>query len=111
MSSFYILLYDKIYLLLIDCGSTKIILIMKDYQVELKKIIEEKKHLVDQQFTNIVEYICENIVSYELLDLVLKYLEIYPQQISLIPKSNLYIKFFSFFVRYSGIYLLFFFFL
>ncbi|KAF0767622.1 Nucleolar pre-ribosomal-associated protein 1 [Aphis craccivora] len=59
---------------------------MKDYQVELKKIIEEKKHLVDQQFTNIVEYICENIVSYELLDLVLKYLEIYPQQISLIPK-------------------------
>lgn len=84
--------------MLIDCDSTKIIFIMKDYQVKLKKFVEEKKHLVDQQFTNIVEYICENIVSYELLDLVLKYLEIYPQQISLIPKSNLYIKVFSVFV-------------
>ncbi|XP_025207586.1 uncharacterized protein LOC112603296 isoform X2 [Melanaphis sacchari] len=59
---------------------------MKDYQVKLKKSIENKKYLDNQQFTNIIEYICENIVSHEFLDLVLKYLEIYSQQISLIPK-------------------------
>lgn len=64
---------------------------MEDYQVKLKNFIVEKKYVDDQQFTNIVEYICKNIVSYELLDLVLKYLEIYPQKISFIPKSNLYI--------------------
>jgi len=62
---------------------------MEDYLVKLKEFIENKKYLDDQQFTNIAEYICENIVSYELLDLVLKYLEIYPQQISCIPKSKL----------------------
>jgi len=61
---------------------------MEDYQVKFKKIIENKKYLDNQQFTDIVEYICENIVTYELLDLLLKYLEIYSQQISHIPKSN-----------------------
>lgn len=59
---------------------------MEDYQVKLKEFIENKKYLDNQQFTDIVEYICENIVSHELLDLVLKYLEIYSQQISCIPK-------------------------
>ncbi|CAI6360685.1 unnamed protein product [Macrosiphum euphorbiae] len=59
---------------------------MEDYQIKLKEFIENKKHLDDEQFTDIVEYICENIVSHELLDLVLKYLEIYSQQISSIPK-------------------------
>lgn len=62
---------------------------MEDYQIKLKEFIENKKHLDDEQFTDIVEYICENIASHELLDLVLKYLEIYSQQISCIPKSNL----------------------
>jgi len=62
---------------------------MEDYQVKLKEFIENKKYLDDQQFKDIAEYICENIVSNELLDLVLKYLEIYSQQISCIPKSNL----------------------
>jgi len=62
---------------------------MEDYLVKLKEFIENKKYLPDQQFTNIAEYICENIVSHELLDLVLKYLDIYSQQIACIPKSNL----------------------
>lgn len=62
---------------------------MEDYQVKLEKLIENKKYLDDQQFTDIVEYICENFVPSKLLDLISKYLEIYSQQISLIPKSNL----------------------
>jgi len=62
---------------------------MANYQVKLKEFIENKKYLDNQQFTDIAEYICENIVTYELLDLLLKYLEIYSQQISCIPKSNL----------------------
>jgi len=62
---------------------------MEDYQVKLKEFVENKKYLDDLQFTAIAEYVCENIVSYELLDLVLNYLEMYSQQISCIPKSNL----------------------
>jgi len=62
---------------------------MEDYLVKLKEFIENKKYLNNRQFTDIAEYVCENIVPYELLDLLLKYLEIYSQQISCIPKSNL----------------------
>ncbi|VVC41831.1 Hypothetical protein CINCED_3A025916 [Cinara cedri] len=59
---------------------------MNEYYVKLNKLITEKKFMDSQTFEELVEYICENIISTKLLDLVLKYFEIYPQQISCIPE-------------------------
>lgn len=62
---------------------------MDDYQVKLAKIIEEKQFMDGQTFQKLIEYIYENNISSKLMDLVLKYLENYPQQISCVPKSNI----------------------
>lgn len=61
---------------------------MADYQVQLNILIKNKQYMEIRLFKKIVQYICKNIASYKLLDLVLKYLQNCPQQISLIPKSN-----------------------
>lgn len=59
------------------------------YRVELEKLVEEKKYLEVQGFKNIITFIGRNCASDKLLDIFLEYVKIYPQQIFLIPKSNL----------------------
>lgn len=61
---------------------------MEDYEVKLGQIVENKQYLDDEAFKNIFNYINKNVASNKLLDLILKYIEHYPQQILLIPKSN-----------------------
>jgi len=61
---------------------------MEDYLVNLKECIKKKDYLDDQQLISISESICEHFVSDKVLDNVLKYLEMYSQQIAIIPKSN-----------------------
>lgn len=63
---------------------------MEDYQLKFEKSIGSKEYVDDKTFKIIAENIGENTASsHKLLDLVLKYLEIYPQQVTLIPESNL----------------------
>lgn len=66
---------------------------MEDIQVKLKESVENKKLLDNQTLKIVSKYICKNVISPELLNLVLYYLEMYPHQISLIPKSNYRILF------------------
>lgn len=63
---------------------------MEDYEVKLEQIIENKQYMDCETLKNISNYICENNASIKLLYLIKEYLEIYPQQISLIPKSNIH---------------------
>lgn len=53
---------------------------------------DSKQYMDNKQFKNILNYVFENTkpkkASYKLLNLILKYLQNYPQQISLISKSN-----------------------
>jgi len=60
---------------------------MNDYQLKLETIVDSKQLLDNGQFKILVKHTYKN-VSYKLLDLVLEYLQNYPHQISLIPKSN-----------------------
>lgn len=62
---------------------------MDDYQLKLTKFINNNQIMDSETFENLVEYLGQNIVSSQMLDLVLRYFEYYPQQISCIPKSNL----------------------
>jgi hypothetical protein len=59
------------------------------YRAKLENLVKEKKYLELQGFKNIITFIGRNCVSDQLLDIFLEYLKIYPQQIFLIPKSNL----------------------
>lgn len=54
----------------------------------LENLIENKEYLDNERFEIVVERYFKNNASYKSLDLVLKYLENYPQQISLISQSN-----------------------
>lgn len=61
---------------------------MENYQLKLEDCIKNKQCVDSQLLKNIVEFVSDNITSSSLLDLVLTYLENYPQQVSLISKSN-----------------------
>jgi len=54
--------------------------------------LDSKQYLDCEKFESIINYVTKNVksdeTSYELLDLVLKYLQNYPQQISLVSTSN-----------------------
>lgn len=73
---------------------------MEDYEVRLEQIVENKQHLDDEAFKNMFDYINENIASIKLLDLILKYLKLYPQQILLIPQSNINFDYIIMFLKY-----------
>lgn len=72
---------------------------MEDCDVKLGQIVENKQYLEDEAFKNVLNYINENVVSIKLLDLILKYIEHYPQQILLIPKSNIYFDYIIIFLN------------
>lgn len=57
---------------------------MEDYQLKLKS----KQYLDRHSFKKVIKYIHKNDPSIELMDIVLQYLENYPQQTSLVPISN-----------------------
>lgn len=79
-----------LFVLFLDNKKLKEIFIMDDnYRVKLEKFVEQKKYLGIQEFKNITIFIGRNGASDELLDILLEYLKIYPQQMSLISKSNL----------------------
>lgn len=59
------------------------------YKEKLEKSIENKQYLDSYTFADIAKLLCDSNTSQKLFDVVLQYLEYYPQQISLIPKSNL----------------------
>lgn len=63
---------------------------MEDYEEKLEQIVENKQYLDDEAFKNVFNYISKNVASVKILDLILKYIKHYPQQILLIPKSNIY---------------------
>lgn len=56
--------------------------------LKLVKAVENKEYL-DNKILKSINHISFNTDCYELLDLVLKYLENYPQQISLLQTSKL----------------------
>lgn len=54
--------------------------------------LDSKQYLDCEKFKSVLDYVTENVksdeTSYELLNLVLEYLQNYPQQISLVSTSN-----------------------
>lgn len=58
---------------------------MEDYQLKL----QSKQYLDRHSFKKVIKYIYKNDPSIELMDMVLQYLEHYPQQTSLVPISNI----------------------
>lgn len=59
-----------------------------NYQAELNTSIKNRKYLDPRDLKNITKFIGKNGASDKLLDSILEYFKIYPQQISLISKSN-----------------------
>lgn len=58
---------------------------MEDYLLKLRS----KQYLDRHLFKKVINYIHKNDPSIELMDIVLQYLEYYPQQTSLVPISNI----------------------